>query len=502
MRGLRAAHGRGQRMKHVVVIGHGMVGARFAEELLEADPHVRITVLGKEPTPAYNRVLLSSVVAGSKSAAMLSLAGQAHSRMRVLTGVAATHIRVDEAVVIDDRGEPHAYDELVLATGSVARVPAIHGVANPDGLVPGAFVLKDMADADGIVAASAHARRAVVLGAGVLGLEVATGLVGRGVAVRLVHMADRVMDRQLGWEASAVATQNLSRLGIETHVGASVSALRSARDKVAAVRLEDGTEVPADMLVMCCGTVPETSVARTGGLALDRGVVVDEHLRTSAPHIYAIGDCAQPPEGGTGLVAQGWEQATRLVATLSGGGGTASAMSARDVVRVKATGIDMVAMGVCGDFDRDDPRYRVLSLKDPEGGRYVEVVVTGGRLAGATCVGDADVAATLSALYTRHLPVPDDPAHLLIRAIGGEMKAVASDPADLADDDQVCTCNAVTAGRIRAAVNGGCRSVAEVAGQTRATTGCGGCASVVSALIAHHDEGGAMAASAMNGVRI
>lgn len=502
MRGLRAAHGRGQRMKHVVVIGHGMVGARFAEELLEADPHVRITVLGKEPTPAYNRVLLSSVVAGSKSAAMLSLAGQAHPRMRVLTGVAATHIRVDEAVVIDDRGEPHAYDELVLATGSVARVPAIHGVANPDGLVPGAFVLKDMADADGIVAASAHARRAVVLGAGVLGLEVATGLVGRGVAVRLVHMADRVMDRQLGWEASAVATQNLSRLGIETHVGASVSALRSARGKVAAVRLEDGTEVPTDMLVMCCGTVPETSVARTGGLALDRGVVVDEDLRTSAPHIYAIGDCAQPPEGGTGLVAQGWEQATRLVATLSGGGGTASAMSARDVVRVKATGIDMVAMGVCGDFDRDDPRYRVLSLKDPEGGRYVEVVVTGGRLAGATCVGDADVAATLSALYTRHLPVPDDPAHLLIRAIGGEMKAVASDPADLADGDQVCTCNAVTAGRIRAAVNGGCRSVAEVAGQTRATTGCGGCASVVSALIAHHDEGGAMAASAMNGVRI
>jgi assimilatory nitrate reductase electron transfer subunit len=502
MRSLRAPRGWRVRMKHVVVIGHGMVGARFAEELLEADPHVRITVLGKESTPAYNRVLLSSVVAGSKSAAMLSLGGEDHPRMRVLTRVAATQLRVDDAVVIDDHGESHAYDELVLATGSVARVPAIHGVANPDGLVPGAFVLKDMADADGIVAASAHARRAVVLGAGVLGLEVATGLVGRGVAVRLVHMADRVMDRQLGWEASAVATQNLSRLGIETHVGASVSALRSARGKVAAVRLEDGTEVPADMLVMCCGTVPETSLARTGGLAVDRGIVVDDHLRTSAPHIYAIGDCAQPPEGGTGLVAQGWEQATRLVRTICGSPATDSVMSARDVVRVKAIGIDMVAMGVCGDFDREDPRYRVLSLKDPEGGRYVEVVVTGGRLAGATCVGDADVAAALSALYTRHLPVPADPAHLLIRAMGGGMKAVASDPADLADDDPVCTCNAVTAGGIRTAVSGGCRSIADVAGQTRATTGCGGCAGVVAALISQHDEAAAVAASATNGVRI
>lgn len=489
-------------MKHVVVIGHGMVGARFTEELLEAHPHVHVTILGKETTPAYNRVLLSSVVAGSKSAAMLSLGGVDHPRVRVVTGKSAVHIDLRESVVTDDGGDRHPYDALVLATGSLARVPPIHGVADPDGLVPGAFVLKDIADAEGIVAASAHARRAVVLGAGVLGLEVATGLAGRGVAVRVVHMADRVMDRQLGWEASAVATQNLSRLGIDTHVGASVSALRSARGKVAAVRLEDGTEVAADMLVMCCGTVPETSLARAAGLAVDRGVVVDDDMRTSVPNIFAIGDCAQPPEGATGLVAQGWDQATRLVRTLTGTAATASAVSARDVVRVKATGIDMVAMGVCGDFDRDDARYRVLSLKDPEGGRYVEAVVAAGRLAGATCVGDADVAAALSALYTRHLPVPEDPAYLLIRAMGGRAKTTPNDPAALADDDPVCTCNAVTAGRIREAVSAGCRTVADVAGCTRATTGCGGCTGVVKALISHADEDEAVAASVTNGVRI
>lgn len=487
-------------MRHVVVVGHGMVGSRFAEELVTADSEVRVTVLGKEEIPAYNRVLLSSVVAGSKSARMLTIAGPDHPRVRVLTGVGAARLSPADSVVVDQSGVAHPYDALVLATGSVARVPAIHGVADPDGLVDGAFVLKDMADAEGIVAASAHARRAVVLGAGVLGLEVATGLAKRGVVVRLVHLAERVMDRQLGWEASAIAQQSLQRLGIETHVGASISALRCVRDKVAAARLEDGSEVLTDMLVMCCGTVPETSLARKAGLAVDRGIVVDADLRTSDPHIYAIGDCAQPPEGGSGLVAQGWEQASRLARTLSGAPTPASAPGAGDVVRVKASGMDMVAMGVCGDFDRSDPRYRVLSLKDPEGGRYVEVVVSGGRLVGATCVGDADVAATLGALYTRHLPVPSDPAHLMVRALaGGGPGAATRDPAHLADEDKVCTCNSVTAGRIRDAIGSGCSTVSDVAGATRATTGCGDCTRLVEGLITQQHEGQGSHAPATQG---
>ena len=189
--------------------------------------------------------------------------------------------------------------------------------------------------------------------------------------------------------------------------------------------------------------------------------------------------------GATGLVAQGWQQATRLVARLTDGGTTATAQGTHDVVRVKASGMSMVSMGVCGDFDRDDPRYRVLSLKDPVSGRYVEVVVAAGHLVGATCIGDADVAATLSALYTRSLPVPDDPALLLVRALaGGGTASAAKRPDELADDDRVCTCNSVSAGRIRDAVRGGCASVADVAAATRASTGCGDCAGVVGALVA------------------
>ncbi len=472
-------------MRRVVVVGHGMVGSRFVEELVAADPAVTVTVLGKEPVAAYNRVLLSSVVAGSKSPEVLGIAGPAHPRVEVLTGVAAVDVKRPRKVVLDDRGSEHPYDELVLATGSAARVPPIQGVAYDEGLVEGVFVLKDMADATGIVAAAEAGRRAVVLGAGVLGVEVATGLARRGLAVRVVHLADRLMERQLGWEASQVAVAGLQRLGITTHVGASIVGVRTRRGRLESVRFGDGLEAGADLFVMCTGTVPETLLARRAGLTCDRGVVVDGALASpDDAHVHAIGDCAQPPSGATGLVAQGWQQATRLVARLTDQTLTAPVEGGHDVVRVKATGMSMVSMGVCGDFDRDDPRYRVLSLKDPERGRYAEVVVSSGHLVGATCIGDADVAATLSALYTRSLPVPDDPALLLVRALaGGGTASVAKRPEELADEDRVCTCNSVTAGRIREAVHDGCRSVADVAAETRASTGCGDCAGVVGALV-------------------
>jgi assimilatory nitrate reductase electron transfer subunit len=187
-------------------------------------------------------------------------------------------------------------------------------------------------------------------------------------------------------------------------------------------------------------------------------------------------------------VAQGWEQARTLVGVLTGQPSAAEdGQASSDVVRVKAAGMAMVAMGICGDFDRSDPRYRVLSLKDPEGGRYVEVVVSGGHLVGATCIGDADVAATLSALYTRQLPVPSDPAQLMIRALaGGGVGAATRDPQDLADADHVCNCNTVTAGQVRHAIGDGCDSVGAIAKATRATTGCGDCTSLVEGLLACH----------------
>ena len=306
--------------------------------------------------------------------------------------------------------------------------------------------------------------------------------------MRVVHLADRLMERQLGWEASQVAVAGLQRLGITTHVGASVVGVTTRRGRLESVRFGDGLEAAADLFVMCTGTVPETMLARRAGLTCRPGrrrrrrPAPAPTTRTCTPSATAPSRRPAPPDSSR----RAGSRRRRLVARLTDqdpdrGPSTAT----HDVVRVKATGMSMVSMGVCGDFDRDDPRYRVLSLKDPERGRYAEVVVSSGHLVGATCIGDADVAATLSALYTRSLPVPDDPALLLVRALaGGGTASVAKRPEELADEDRVCTCNSVSAGRIREAVRGGCASVADVAAATRASTGCGDCAGVVGALVA------------------
>ncbi|WP_061962417.1 FAD-dependent oxidoreductase [Demequina flava] len=476
---------------NVIVIGHGMVGSQFVEDLLASDEHAHVTVLGREPTGPYNRVLLSSVVAGATDPSMLAMSAASGDRVRVLDGVAAVDIDRDARTVTDSRGDVHRYDRLVFATGSQARVPDIHGIATDRGLIPGVTVLKDLADATGIVKRIPKARRAVVLGAGVLGLEVATGLAARGIAVTLVHHSGRVMERQLGDAAANIATGSLAKLGVRVVTETSVAEALDRRGVLQSVRLTDGTQVLCDLLVMCAGTQPSTSLARRAGLPCERGIVVDDALASPADdRVFAIGDCAQPPEGGTGLVAQGWDQGSRLVALWTGraDAGRESDDDLTNVVRVKAQGLDLVTMGLSGKFDHGERELRAVRISDPAVGRFVEVVVSHGLLVGATVVGDKACAAELSAMYSRMTPVPPDPAHLIVRPLASAASAaVNTDPAQLGDDDTVCQCNTVSKGRICSAIDDGCASVDDVARATRAGTGCGDCRSVVAALIQSRD---------------
>ncbi|MFV0286646.1 MAG: FAD-dependent oxidoreductase [Demequina sp.] len=473
----------------VVVIGHGMVGSRFAEDLIARDADARVTVLGREAAGPYNRVLLSSVVAGKVAPESLAMSAVAGERATVLDGVHAIEIDRAARTVLDSRGDLHAYDRLVLATGSAARIPDIHGIATDRGLMPGVSVLKDVADAHSILARIPKARRAVVLGAGVLGLEVATGLAARGIAVTLVHHSGRVMERQLGDAAAQIATGSLAKLGVKVVTETSVAAAIDRRGQLSAVRLTDGTEALTDLLVMCAGTIPEAALARRAGLPCDRGILVGGDLASLVdPHVYAIGDCAQPPEGGSGLVAQGWEQASRLVDALTGASVPVRKPSDDDgdptaIVRVKALGLDVVTMGLSGKFDHGERELRAVRMADPSIGRFVEVVVSHGLLVGATVVGDKECASRLSAMYTRMMPVPADPAHLIVRPLAAAAPAAATAVEDMDDDATVCQCNTVSKGAICAAIADGCSSVDAVAKATRASTGCGDCRSQVARLI-------------------
>ncbi len=302
----------------VVVIGGGMVGGRFADDLLSRDPegHFEVTVIGAEPYHSYNRVLLSDVVAGRTEIASISLQQRTTPRLTTLRDVTVTEIDRIRRLVLTADGQRYAYDVLVLATGATARIPSLPGLpvpGAPDGRLPGGVhALRSLDDARAIVSESANARRAVVIGAGVLGIEVAAGLHRRNLQVTLVHGRDWPMERQLADEAGRILLDRLEQLGVRTVRQSTARAITTADGRLCSVRIRSREVVaaeeidvldlepaewdePADLLVLACGTIPESTLAQAAGLAVDRGVVVDDQLRSTAdPTIFAIGDCAQP----------------------------------------------------------------------------------------------------------------------------------------------------------------------------------------------------------------
>lgn len=497
----------GARRLRVVVVGAGMVGTRFADELhARAGAAADITVLGAERHEPYNRVLLSDVVAGRADAGSLALPSPAGAR--VLRATAAVQVDRDARTVTCDDGSVHAYDALVLATGARARIPDLAGLAASSGRLPrGVHALRTLDDAAAIVAAASAEPEAVVLGGGVLGVEVATGLAHRGVTVTMAHPGPHAMDTQLGDGAGAALATGLGRLGVRVRTGVRAAAVGLDARGVAHVVLAraaredrgDGTpdgdgrdQVACRLLVLTTGTVPETALAAGAGLPVGRGILVDGNGATADPAVFAIGDCAEPPGGATGLVAQGWAQARRtavVVAELARGAMPLSAPpedapddeGAHDVVRVKAHGLAVTSMGV--PAESAPPDARCVRLSDRSAGRHVEVVVRDGVLVGAACVGEPGVVAGLVAAYTRRTPVPRDPAHLLLGPVRGGEPVEAASPTLMPDRATVCRCNGVTKGDVVATWRHGARSVEEVVRATRATTGCGGCRDAVCGLV-------------------
>ncbi|MFC7489355.1 MULTISPECIES: FAD-dependent oxidoreductase [unclassified Knoellia] len=476
----------------LVVIGNGMVGSRFVEDVLRRDTVGKydVTVIGAEGCEPYNRVLLSEVVAGRYDLTSLTLPTPHHPRLTVLRGTAAASIDRDDRVVTTTDGSRHRYDQLVLATGAAARIPPLVGLDSGTGTLPlGVHSLRSIDDAREIVAATLNSRRAVVLGAGVLGIEAASGLAQRGCAVTIIHPAAALMERQLDGSASRVLASAMPELGIHPRVGVGAEAAVVANGRLTGIRLTDGDVVESDLLLVATGTIANTELAAEAGLACERGILVDDSASTADARIFAVGDCAQPPNGAMGLVALGWDQARALADRLTGTAprSRGSDATSSDIVRVKAHGLDVVTMGVCGGSRADDPAQRTLSLSDPDAGRHVEVVVSGDRLVGATCIGAGQLAADLVAAYTRRTPVPSDPARLLLTALSAT-PAAPTTPDALPDDSSVCRCNSVTKAEIMTAHACGARSVDDIARATRATTGCGGCKDEVCGLLSWLNE--------------
>lgn len=463
---------------HIVVVGAGMVGHRLVEDLVRLDPEVRVTLIGAEEYEPYNRILLSEVLAGRCDMKALGLPLPDAERVDFRRGVEATGIDRESRTVLLADGSSVEYDQLVLATGARAFVPPIPGLA--DGPPKHVHVLRSIDDCRDVTARAMNAKHAVVLGGGVLGIEAACGLRRRGVPVTVVDLDQTVMAMQLDGGTGTILAHKLNDLGIDVRTGTSISEVVNAYGELVAVKLADDTVLACDLLLVSTGIRANSQLAADAGLEVDRGIVVDAECGTSDPRIFAVGDCAQPPTGMTGLLAPGWRQAEQVARILAGYDGsprTIGAADEEDGIRLKAAGVDLITLGVRGSKAR--PTDRVVTISDPGGRRYLELVVRGDHLAGVTSLGSPDVAAQVSVVYERKTPLPTDPLALLLP----ERRTEQASPLKMPGNTTVCRCNTVTKRDIVSAWEGGCHTVEEVASSTRATTGCGGCKDVVCGLV-------------------
>ena len=453
----------------VVVVGYGMAGARLADELTARGQAV--TVLGAESHRPYNRIQLANLVAGTVGEAHVSLAEPAGRGVAVRLGTAATSIDRTARLVSTSDGDAVPYDRLVLATGSRPLLPPVKGLVDDDGEYSDRLaVFRTLDDCRRIVSLAGRSRRALVLGGGLLGLEAARGLAGRGLAVTVLHAVGHLMERQLDPTASGVLESTLDTLGIRVELDVTTVAVESRADGVEAA-LADGRRLPADMFVVACGVRPETALAEAAGLAVERGVLVNDRLRTSDPHIYAIGDCAQHAGVVSGLVAPAWNQARVAADVVSGRRPLARYRPSLPVTRLKAAGIDLATMG-----DSTHVNGQQVTYADPARGTYAKLVVRENRLAGAIMLGDNPTVGAVIQLFDRGGPLPADLRGLLLgRSPAGGPPGAETSPALIPDSAVVCQCNTVTKGELVRSWRAG--------GRTRATTGCGGCRDAVDGIV-------------------
>ncbi|WP_116045202.1 FAD-dependent oxidoreductase [Amycolatopsis palatopharyngis] len=468
--------------RKVVVLGYGMAGSRLAEEIRRRDPEARtveLTVVGAEREPAYNRVLLSSVLAGTMKLDSVRLhdedwAGRQGVDLR--TGVTAVRIDRAHRVVHLSDGSTVDYDGLVLATGADPWIPPTEGLCFDDGsLAPGVVTFRTLADCDRILSAARVGAPVAVLGGGLLGLEAARGLAGRGNLVTVVHPPEHLMERQLDAEGGKALARTLGELGIDFRLGTTAARYLPGDG----LKLADDSHVQADLVVVSAGVRANTALAVHAGLAVDRGVLVDDALRTSDGRVHAIGDCAQHPGTVSGLVQPAWEQAEVLADLLTGTDAAARYRGTAVLTRLKARGVDLAAFGDA-QAGQDDAGTEVVSVSDAGRGRYARIVVRENKIAGAILLGAPEAAATVTQLYDRSTPLPDDRLGLLMgRGTPGGSAPVAASPADLPASAVVCRCNTVSKGKLVEAWRSGATTVPELARATRATTGCGSCADAV-----------------------
>jgi nitrite reductase (NADH) large subunit len=470
----------------LVMVGNGMAGVRTLEELLKLAPELYdITVFGAEPHPNYNRILLSPVLAGEQTMDQIVLNDWAWYTDHGITLHAGCTVHTVDRVkrVVHGRNAAGAavsaaYDRLIMATGSNPFMLPIPGKD-----LQGVLAYRDMADTQAMIDAATTYRHAVVIGGGLLGLEAANGLMKRGMQVSVVHVMPTLMERQLDAVSGQLLQQSLQARGMRFLMGAQTQELVGGEDgRVKSVKFKDGSEVPADLVVMAVGIRPNTALAERMRLHVNKGIVVSDTLQTvTDPRIYAVGECAAHRGVAYGLVAPLFEQGKVLanhLAELGIGRYTGSLIS----TKLKVTGIDLFSAGnFMGGSDTEE-----IVMSDPAAGVYKKLVIQNDKLVGACLYGDTVDGSWYFKLLRDGRSVKDIRDKLMFGEsnIGDTGHQGHNKAAAMADTDEVCGCNGVTKGAICKAIKTkGLFTLDEVRKNTKASASCGSCTGLVEQIL-------------------
>ena len=460
----------GDRRRHpasrTLIVGGGMAGLAMVEQLLtHGAPGESLTIVGAEPELPYDRIRLSQALAGEAAPDDLALRSAAwfgERGVKLRSGESVVRLSPDERRADLSDGTTVEFDRFVLATGSQPALPPIAGLERR-----GVHAFRSLKDVSRIVSAPARGARAVVIGGGLLGLEAARGLQARGRQVTVVHLADHLMEQQLDPLGARLLERRLRELGVEVLLAAATTEI-AGNGCAEGVRLADGRELDADLVVVATGIRPDVELARAAGIEVATGVVVDDELRTSARGGWAVGECAEHRGVVYGLWAPLLQQAKAAAAVMSGR--PAAFHGAVPATTLKVMGVDLFCAGRAQPLDGEEE----LLFLDSRRGRYRKLVLSEDRLMGAVLLGDLSEAVTLRQLVEDGRRVP---AEMLEQTV----------TAAPAIDGVVCSCADVSRGQIEAAIAlEGLTRVSQVARETGATSGCGGCRQQVERILSEH----------------
>ena len=466
-------------MKDLIVIGNGMAPGRALEKLNELDPDAyNVTIFNAEPRVSYNRVMLSPVLSGEEDFEKTIIHGDdwyfKHNFI-LYRGCPVTEIVREEKVVKAVNGIAEPYDKLLIATGSSPiKLPV------PGNDKKGVLSYRDLDDVKAMLSAAETRRQAVVIGGGLLGLEAAAGLRNRGMEVTVVHRNPTLMDRQLDVTAGHLLQRAIESLGIRVLTGRHTKAI-TGDEHVEGVLFRDGSSIQADIVVMAVGIRPSVWLAENAGLHIERGIVVDKHMRTSDPDILAIGECAEFEGETYGLLAPLYEMANVAASTLLGDE-EQQFENRVTAAQLKVTGIDLYS---AGDFAEGDNREEIV-LRDPNQGVYRRLVIEDDRLVGTVLYGDTSSMGWYYQMIKDNTDISGIRDYMIFGP--GFAEGAAQDPtaavASLPDDAEICGCNGVTKGAVRQAIDGNNLTTLEgVRSCTKASSSCGSCTGLVEQLL-------------------